>query len=177
MNGSFHTGPGSPEAAFGFDGSGCLLLCVIHGQVREGGRVFVSNEHNSKRMLGPPVGPFYPFWGRVPLLKYPTEKKGTLILASLPEDLVCKRCTCNLHAGATCFGPAKARVRCLRGSLWSWTPCRERPCGSIGTSNEFLYWGWAISRTEARGNDGLSTNPQVSETHQSRQSHQSIGQG
>ena len=37
--------------------------------------------------LGPPVVPFYPFWGRVPLLKQTTEKKGTLILTSLLEDL------------------------------------------------------------------------------------------
>ena len=38
--------------------------------------------------LGPPVVPFYQlFWGRVPLLKWTTEKKGTLILTSLLEDL------------------------------------------------------------------------------------------
>ena len=39
-------------------------------------------------MLGPPVVPFYPFLGEGPLLKKTTEKKGTLILTSLLEDLV-----------------------------------------------------------------------------------------
>ena len=39
--------------------------------------------------LGPPVVPFDQlFWGRVPLLKWTTEKRwGTLILPSLLEDL------------------------------------------------------------------------------------------
>ena len=41
----------------------------------------------SSRRLGPPVVPFYPFFGRVPLLKQTTEKKGSLILTSLLEDI------------------------------------------------------------------------------------------
>ena len=37
--------------------------------------------------LGPPVVPFYLFLGEGFLLKSTTEKEGTLILASLLEDL------------------------------------------------------------------------------------------
>ena len=43
---------------------------------------------NDVLYLGPPVVPFYQlFWGRVPPLEQTTEKKGTLILTSLLEDL------------------------------------------------------------------------------------------
>ena len=34
-----------------------------------------------------PSSALLPFWGRVPLRKWTTEKKGTLILTSLLEDL------------------------------------------------------------------------------------------
>ena len=38
--------------------------------------------------LGPPEVPFYQhFWGRVPLRKETTAKRGTLILTSVLEDL------------------------------------------------------------------------------------------
>ena len=38
--------------------------------------------------LGPPVVPFYPFWGEGSPTKIDYRKKGTLILSSLVEDLV-----------------------------------------------------------------------------------------
>ena len=38
--------------------------------------------------LGPPVVPFYPFWGEGSPTKIDYSKKGTLIRTSLLEDLV-----------------------------------------------------------------------------------------
>ena len=44
--------------------------------------------------LGPPVVPFYPFWGRVPYQNRLQKKVGPLILSSLLEDLVSRRVNC-----------------------------------------------------------------------------------
>ena len=38
--------------------------------------------------LGPPVVPFYPFWGEGSPIKVDYRQKGTLILTSLLEDLI-----------------------------------------------------------------------------------------
>ena len=52
--------------------------------------------------LGPPVLPFAPSFlvGRIPLLKYTTEKQvGTLILTSLLEDLAVLVCEWPIKMG------------------------------------------------------------------------------
>ena len=68
---------------------------------RRGEAIVFSSKDICVIQLGPPVVPFYPFWGRVPLLKHTvsflvgrvlllkqtTPKVGTLFLSSLLEDL------------------------------------------------------------------------------------------
>ena len=65
--------------------------------------------------LGPPAVPFCPFWGRVPLLKYTTEKKNRiplfiLILTSLLEDLVNLPGASSSWEGVAC-GPKRIKLR------------------------------------------------------------------
>ena len=104
-------------------------------------RAMAASQNSVTRSHSNALLPFL-FWGRVPLLKSTTEKKGTLILSSLLEDLG------DLRVGR-CFGFSV----CNRTSNFFRYPVKKRRLyfcclldlnTPFGPANELHFSGWCL---------------------------------
>ena len=65
-------------------GGGVAVNGAVKAMVTKPGQELMPSKDLPERLLvetqlGPPVVPFYPFWGRVPVMKIDSREKGTLI--------------------------------------------------------------------------------------------------